>query len=293
MRTSSTPCWSRWAPGTESALGVASALKISTDDLEAALRMAPSSGVLLAKLGERRETEGRPIEAIELYCRALAAHPNYDVAAYRLAGALNMLWVSPKPWRLLTADRRTELKAALVRAADSVGVQQDLRLLDLLDSHSEAGSAGEVEAFEQYQALPHAWFERLGKRASYLSWAGAMLRRSERDHLAPGRRRIRDRQLVLGSGELIASTGNRLPHIEKKAGQRQSSWQISYNLACYYARNHQYDHALRALEQALTRPGSHQLTREWANADPDLQTLRSIPRFERFCAQLKENSNGS
>jgi hypothetical protein len=82
--------------------------------------------------------------------------------------------------------------------------------------------------------------------------------------------------------------------LEKRARRRDSHWQISYNIACFYSLlsgltddHGQRDHGDRAfdwLERCLDRPYSGQLVREWIERDPELDPIRSADpeRWERW-----------
>jgi hypothetical protein len=87
-----------------------------------------------------------------------------------------------------------------------------------------------------------------------------------------------------------------LEKVRKRADQRRSPWQLSYNLACLAARLRDTDTALSRLESALAHPGSEQLTWEWLGRDPDLASLQQHPRFRALRASLvrtiPEDRNG-
>ncbi len=46
--------------------------------------------------------------------------------------------------------------------------------------------------------------------------------------------------------------------------------------------------ALMWLERAASRPGTEQLTKEWVSCDPDLDSIRRHPRFDRVVSSLRE-----
>lgn len=89
------------------------------------------------------------------------------------------------------------------------------------------------------------------------------------------------------SAQLVYGDAAKLADVTDHAKRPDSSWQISYNLACYYASTAP-SLALDALERCLVRPGVEQLTAEWVQRDPDLKAISSSPRFAAFCAQLDQ-----
>lgn len=89
------------------------------------------------------------------------------------------------------------------------------------------------------------------------------------------------------SAQLVYGDAGDLTDVKEHANSPDSSWQISYNLACYYASSAP-SKALAALEQCLVRPGVEELTAEWVQRDPDLKDIASSPRFAAFCAQLEQ-----
>jgi hypothetical protein len=74
--------------------------------------------------------------------------------------------------------------------------------------------------------------------------------------------------------------------VHRQAGSPTSSWQVSYNLGCLYAREKAADTALDWLETALARPGAQQMTVDWLRKDPDLAGLQQHPRFQTLCRSL-------
>jgi adenylate cyclase len=52
-----------------------------------------------------------------------------------------------------------------------------------------------------------------------------------------------------------------------------------YNIACFYAQIGELDKALEYLEHSIT-------SRSWAESDPELEPLRSDPRFQALMERL-------
>ena len=55
-----------------------------------------------------------------------------------------------------------------------------------------------------------------------------------------------------------------------------------YNVACLYALEGMTDAALDCLEQALRAGFGHA---DWITHDPDLESLRALPRFQALLAR--------
>src|SRR5919109_1239257 len=91
----------------------------SSDELQKALAGAPSSGVLLLKVANDYELKGKHLEALELYARAVAAHPREWVARYRLAvSAFNVGSNKSEIWDAASEDVKERLSAQLERALE-------------------------------------------------------------------------------------------------------------------------------------------------------------------------------
>jgi tetratricopeptide (TPR) repeat protein len=238
-------------------------------------------------LGARLEQSGRPVEAIDLYCRALTGHPRYSIALYRLGMALNMLSQQRDVWNDTSTDRQRVMVSALKEAATSAGIE--LPNVEQLLTHSiEDSETGR----SMFQEVAEPWFSALLKSMRLRARVPATLRRSERaiavPHLQSHGRWGEPARLrwLAKTGLMMAGAKCSEKRIQRRAKHRLSWWQLSYNLACHSARTGQPDQAMEWLERCLARPGVDQLTFEWAQADPDLATLRYHPRFDRFCSQL-------
>ncbi|NVM56657.1 MAG: hypothetical protein HWN51_00850 [Desulfobacterales bacterium] len=59
---------------------------------------------------------------------------------------------------------------------------------------------------------------------------------------------------------------------------------ILYNVACVYSLSGEIEKAIDCLEKALKAGMAH---KEWIENDPDLDPLRSHPRFQELTAQMK------
>jgi adenylate cyclase len=60
---------------------------------------------------------------------------------------------------------------------------------------------------------------------------------------------------------------------------------VSYNLACFYSLIGEFDSALDCLQQMSS--GTPHVMAEWMSHDPDMDPLRSLPRFQTLLARLK------
>ena len=94
----------------------------------------------------------------------------------------------------------------------------------------------------------------------------------------PARTRAAVRAAGLAAG--TKSEQNKFDELKTFAGDPRSGWQVCYNLACYYAAQaHEPDLAIDWLETAMIRPGI-EANGAWLAKDPDLESLRNLPRFK-------------
>lgn len=289
-RSSRVPSWERWSAASATALATASSPDPTLEELAKASRAAPTSGLTLALYAGKLELKGRRLDAIEVYSRAVANHPRYMVARYRLAAALCMSTRGEDvEWRTASPTRRAAVKAAVGTAVARLG----------LTLAPGIGSADSVVEETAIRALGVEIFETIKTdHGATQRWA-SNLRQSERSKnwrraLRSGNRASAVRMKWLAkSGILVNSVddvGSLLTEITAEADDPNSSFQVSYNLTCYYAVRPETEgnlaKALQTLEQCLVRPKVESLRSDWVRTDPDLASLVGDPRFELFLAQL-------
>jgi hypothetical protein len=292
-RSSRIPGWAEWNADTASARVLANAgTRCTIPELKSALQEAPNSGLLLARLGHCYELAGLRTDAVGYYARAVATHPHYWVARYRLAAALGAMRHDARVWvRKHNPERRDDLRAVKVAIeALQVHIDGQLRQLETITSAEDARDA--------FKSVALTLFRALDLDTRYPQRVLGALRRSERDLTWPtlvprstsaGRR---FHPLVKSALRSLGDAGQ-LGKLRDSAGRPQSWWQISYNAACGYASSitpllaRDADQALCLLEQTLAQPGIHQLSAEWVTADAALSSLAASPRFTRFVAQLR------
>lgn len=286
-RSSRIPSWARWDDSTAEALGAYHGGEAIDDaDLEAAVARAPSSGLLLHTLADRRELGGEYLEALTLYARSVAAHPRYPVARYRLAASLasfaSFASTATKEWKLAPLSAR-------VRVVEHVG-----RACEALHLDACALSAIEENPESQMSAIAKKVYDRIIDDNRWRNAIPVLFRKSERAFWWPRFRTMFHRfgpraagQWMAASAKLVLEKDASSPGVvQERASDRRSWWQLSYNLACYYAQLGTPSTALTWLETALQRPGSGQMGGGWLRMDPDLEPIRGEPRFEAVAAQL-------
>jgi tetratricopeptide (TPR) repeat protein len=288
-RSTRIPSWAAWNAETARALALSKVEHPSTADLATAVREAPNSGIMLVKLGHSLEQEGKRREAIAHYARAVAAHPRYAVARYRLAVGLAMMR-HDNTWAGLSNQKRD----AMLRPIRSAAAALRINVTDKIDAVSDAGKAklGAKTPYEAFKALAKELLQE--SRDDSTTWRRlvAALRRSDRDLIfrdlarSPDRVRLFD---LVDSARLSLGDDKDLAEVTDKANQPGSWWQVSYNAACGKASTDSYE-ALRLLEQTLERPGIHQLEASWVETDPDLAPLSGRPRFAAFISQLSRGT---
>jgi hypothetical protein len=304
-RSTRVPSWAAWNAETADSLaeaGERESLTISI--LEGALKGAPDSGILLVLLGHHYELDGQYLPALNCYARAVAAHPRYPVARYRLAATIASLRyyegaISLDDLRVL----RLAISALKGRIADDRKWSSHLTGLT-----GDAAPARDVA----FATLAGELLKRLAHDMRYHYRLVSAVRRSERNYNWPGLElsfttaASRFRQLVNSARWAVEAKSDKkiedskaLGKLGTAADKPDSWWQISYNAACGYAagitediandqKRERANIALSFLEQTLVHPGIHQLTASWVQLDPDLQSIRaSCPRFARFAAQLR------
>lgn len=293
-RSTRIPSWARWSPeAAESLAAYDNVDKLAEFDLEKALARAPTSGLLLNELGNRYEFDGRHLEALVLYARSVAVYPRYFVARYRMAASLGMLRRElEEQWFGAPLSKRVSVTDALARAC--ARLKLDVSQLDgglglgELPGVNDAGMlAGMLER------LTLKLLDRLKAETSRVQLLARALRRSERVIWWPRIWTIprlfgaasRDEWLVRSAR--VVEDPKDITKVRGRALNPHSWWQLSYNLACHYARRGETEQAEYWLEVALERPGSGQMADGWLEKDPDLQSLHGTPRFEWVVTQVR------
>jgi hypothetical protein len=255
----------------------------TTAQLEAAVKHAPGSGLLLAALGQAYESAaGRRVDAVEMYARAVAAHPRYLIARYRLGAALAAMR-EDLTWTQLEASERNRVWRC---------VQQAAVALHISVTHLAGPAANPAPQRDFFMSLARTFLQELRVDTRLWHRLVSAIRRSERDAVAPVQL-IRWSDADARFHPLVKSLcmayaedfrGDRLVAY---ASRPRRWWQVSYNAACGLAVHLQSDEAFRMLEQALIKPGVEQLSADWVNQDVDLDSLRVDVRFADFATQLR------
>jgi hypothetical protein len=293
-RSSRIPGWASWSPdAAESLAAYHDADRLSSPDLEKALARAPTSGLLLNELGNRCEFAGRHLDALVLYARCVAVHPRYFVGRYRMAASLAMLLHDLEAeWFGAPMSKRVSVTGALIR----VFARLKLDGSDLAEGHgvSELPGMNDPAVTEaMLEQLTLRLLDRLESDTSRVQLLARALRRSERVIWWPrmwSTARLfgaaaRDEWLVRSARAI--EDARDISKVESRALNPHSWWQLSYNLACHYARRGETERAQDWLEVALERPGSGQMADAWLEKDPDLQKLHGTPQFEWVVAQVR------
>jgi adenylate cyclase len=88
------------------------------------------------------------------------------------------------------------------------------------------------------------------------------------------------------SGTLLVRTGEKekgRARLDQAVALRPTDYAVLYNAACGYAAAGELEAALDLLDRAV---GTGKGFRAWIEHDPDLDPLRSLPRFEQILARL-------
>lgn len=136
-------------------------------------------------------------------------------------------------------------------------------------------------------ALWELAFRETGDRTVLHEWAGALIRqgRTEDARRLPGvdmAAAFACAQRVLFIRQELAAAAR----VGEDAMREKPSAQTAYDTACAFARLGKVDEALRHLEQANTLGFTDG---DYASKDPDLERVRSDPRFIAWLARLKES----
>jgi hypothetical protein len=295
------PDWATWSAATADSLALYH--ETATDnlaELERAVKMAPTSGVLLVRLAGQYDLAERTLEALTLYARAVTTHPRYLVARYRLAVSAGSLGADGSVWAAAPAHQQRRVALELSRACHRLGNVDLVRAVTALAQHPAADPDEIQAAFraltrELYQSIendvrwPDLLAQSFRRRERSIAWQWLWRRSKTTGPAAYWRWLARSARLVSVEP---AGSPPQLEAVEAQAKKENSSWQLSYNVACYYARNGRPDAALGWLETALERPASYQLT-GWAERDPDLAAIRHTPRFEWVMSQVDAPQKGA
>ncbi|HEX5914718.1 MAG TPA: hypothetical protein VFY54_16475, partial [Rubrobacter sp.] len=148
------------------------------------------------------------------------------------------------------------------------------------------------EAADMLKVLALRLFDRLEAETSRVQLLARTLRRSERVVWWPQAMSIPNlfgaasrEEWLVRSARLLEDPRD-IERIRRRARHPKAWWQLSYNLACYYAREGETEVAQQWLEIALGKPGSGQMADGWVAEDPDLERLHGSPRFEWVIAQV-------
>ncbi len=288
-RSTRVPTWAAWSGATADALAAYdSSGDIPAHALAHAVALAPSSALLLNNLAYEHELAGEHLDALVLYARAVAAHPRYPTARYRLAVSVTTLaFLVDEQWKPAPLSTRQRVLDALERAARAIPV----------DVPAIPAASDDVSG--PLRGLAGRLWERLDHDNGRARTVVMLLRVHERDFWWPSARSVFRRFGDLASSRWMVRSARlvidpaRLADVEALASDRRSWWHVSYNLACFHARAGRPLDALRWLETALERPGSGQLGHGWLERDPDLSTLHGEPRFGWVAAQLNAGGEGA
>ena len=266
-RSTRIPTWARWRPESATALaafddaGDVGAAQPTVVDLQRATSVAPHSGVLLHRLADAYDLDGRSVDAMSTYARAVAAHPRYPTALYRLAASLAMLSRDPKAWYDTGAVAQTRTAGQLARAGEELGLSTEyvdgLATLPCATAGPPAGcsgtspwsscgtstrrrrrassSGGACAAASATRSGP--WARQVRGRRGRIRW---IVRTSRLMLLAdvaaegrlPGPQPPRPSRAVRKEAANLPAS---LERAQKAARRPTSFWQVSYVLACYHA----------------------------------------------------------
>lgn len=292
------PSWARWDKATAQGLAANHAdVEPSVEAFEAAVSRAPASGVLLTKLGDEYSIKEQHTKALMMYARAVAAHPRFLEANYRMAIGAGLVAREPDAWCNSPISERKRTAEQLQRASDALFLGLTLNTL--------AFDSGE-NVKRKLLDLADEVLARLERSYSFRQVAARALRRSERAVwwpmlTSPARfGRAGEIRWLMKSARLTTccekaratsnlSLDQKLTSESERVGRvardRRSDYGLSYNLACFHARRGQADQACTWLETSLQHPESVQMS-EWIGKDPDLKALHGNSRFEWVISHL-------
>jgi hypothetical protein len=313
-------------------------------DLESARAAGPSSGVVLTQLAEELEFKNDFVNALEVNLEVVRLYPRYYVARYRAAVGLSMLVSSgTRLWdeALRSPDQQYLRILSLLDeiAAGGDGAREISKDLQEQTSVPESLDARR-ELIERISVLSAVQLRSGRRLANILVMTFMALRKDERRFWLS---KLRHPYLIR------RNLGSALPSIARVAGHgpggatargravpamagfferpdldtvrgwarsRNTSAQVLYNLACYFAlvpeahedpeNTKRYvaaaapdlNRAVELLERTQTHPYAEQIHASWMQRDPDLEWLRRdwTPdavrhRFDRLTALLRGGSS--
>jgi hypothetical protein len=315
-RSPKVPQWAEWDKETSESLaayyhapdeGTAS-IKL----LREAVQRAPGSGVLGLELANAESLAGNHFRAFQLALRVATMHPRYLAGRYRMAATANLIAADPAAcWDAAAPADRESVLAALDRYwAPTTSLVAALRAGPAAD--------GTDPRRRELCSFALAELERLCRDIGPRQVVVKALRLRERTYWyallrsEPGTKafRLQFQETFQSCIPAVKARGmmhlgpNDLAEQERRIADPRTLWLVAYNMACYHAVRHEQeertgspgsiDHvseAVRLLETALERPGSHQLSHAWASKDPDLECLRGHQRFDRFLAGLHKSES--
>lgn len=294
------PSWASWTASSSGALAAYDEARRrgegSKEKLEQAAREAVTSGLLLLRLANEKDIEGKHIEALELLLRAGTVHPRYPQARYRLAVSFSMTaGTYETTWGQATVATRRRVVAMTERCAAACAITTIAKPLKKL----KPGGSTPANSREALLDIADAFRKSTCELLAWGSIARNSLRRSERavwlDMIVRevGRTWRNQTCEALGAAEL-AIVASRYGTLHDAVAARFTAWQALYNVACAYAITaaaggvEPRHRAVAYLARVIEAPGGAQVSREWLLADPDLAAIRGDDGFREICNRVRE-----
>jgi hypothetical protein len=308
------PQWARWPEDTSHALAVFYSARdngvVSSDarELAEAVARAPRCGLLVVQLAHRYTLAKRYLDALALYAQVVSMYPDYHLARYRLAITCGFIaddfgttWGKASPATQQRVVETLRRYCETCPRAQRGYVDELIKNLSVVDG-SELGAAR-----AQFCRLARANLKEVRERVRLPRVLATALGRDQRSYqlgllASPSglSSRTRFRDLVDSADLALQLRGGQRPDdrdlasVERRARRAETWWQVAYNLACFYALRanralhaaNDVDAAFAWLERAVEQRGSHQLTKEWFDGDPDLRALRGNPRYDAIRERL-------
>ncbi len=297
-RTVSVASWLRWSERTAPALAVYldTATTATIEQSANAARLAPDSGLVLTLLGYQYDNAGRHRNALGSHLRAATLYPRYPIARYRAAVSMSLVAANlDVEWWTATLNERRVLIAAmkrLVEATGGAGAATAAQYAGLLFPNG-------FDAEETFCMMSAGQLDATAELLHPITVLDNAFDRQERSYWLRLRRHgfseARTLRLLARTAALVSKARGGLPwgdaddteleKLEREANTPGTSWQIAYNLACFYAvRNapdsSDQDSALEWLQRMMTHPGTEHASAAWLSQDPDLKSVADDPRFE-------------
>lgn len=308
-RSAAVPRWSRWSGSTSEALAALYGPQDSPDAVEGddasdvekltdAVKLAPTSGTLCLALSHANALEGEHFAAFSFALRAASLFPDFIAARYRVAVTASLMAADLSTnWLNRPEPEQQALLAALRRYpgsnADNLPIVLAGGLPVAIKPALCAFAITELDEVTKLLDRSQVIWKSL-RRSERAYWLGLLRRRGS----AASARMQMQRSIESAKPAIRARAGFPLNDepVRTRAAKPDSFWQISYNLACCDAIRAETTgdpkcliSALELLEQALERPGSHQLIRRWLSADPDLAALAGHPRFVQLLERVHDD----